>query len=126
MELLDTPGIMAPGAIEKEKALKLGLCHIIRQDLLGTEILCEYLLYQLVKNNLHDCLNIYNIKEPESAVDLLSQVAINRGYLNPGGEPDISQASKTILKDFSDGKLACLSFDFPNEDKIPTGLQVKW
>ena len=126
MELLDTPGIMAPGSIEKEKALKLGLCHIIRQDLLGTEILCEYLFYQLVKNGLQECLNIYKINQPTSVLDLLSQLALKRGLLKPGGEPDIEQASLIILKDFSDGKLACLSFDLPEEQELPPEIEVKW
>lgn len=126
MELLDTPGIMAPGSIEKEKALKLGLCHIIRQDLLGAEILCEYLFYQLLKNNLHHCLDIYGINAPESTEDLLTQVALQRGYLQPGGRPDREQAAQTILKDFSDGKLANLSFDLPEEDHAAANLEVKW
>lgn len=126
MELLDTPGIMAPGSIEKEKALKLGLCHIIRQDLLGTEILCEYLLYQLVKNNLQSCLEIYNINGLTSGLDFLNQVAVNRGLLSSGGEPDIKLASLTVLKDFSDGKLANLSFDYLEEQEAPEGLEVNW
>ena len=126
MELLDTPGIMAPGSIEKEKALKLGLCHIIRQDLLGTEILCEYLLYQLVKNNLQSCLEIYNINEFTGGLDFLNQVAVSRGLLSSGGEPDIKLASLTVLKDFSDGKLANLSFDYLEEQEAPEGLEVNW
>ena len=126
MELLDTPGIMAPGSIEKEKALKMGLCHIIRQDLLGTEILCEYLLYQLVKNGLQDCLDLYNIKEMKDITSVLSQLALNRGCVKPGGEPDLKQASLIMLKDFSDGKLAKLSFDLPYEQEIPEGVEVKW
>lgn len=126
MELLDTPGIMAPGAIEKEKALKLGLCHIIRQDLLGTEILCEYLLYQLVKNGLQDCLDIYNIKELKDITGALTQLAENRGCVKPGGEADLKQASLIMLKDFSDGKLAKLSFDLPYDLETPEGVEVKW
>ncbi|MCM8539794.1 MAG: ribosome biogenesis GTPase YlqF [Lentisphaeraceae bacterium] len=126
MELLDTPGIMAPGSIEKEKALKLGLCHIIRQDLLGTEILCEYLLYQLVKNGLQDCLDVYNIKELKDITGVLSQLAESRGCIKPGNEPDLKQASLIMLKDFSDGKLANLSFDLPYEQETPEGVEVKW
>ena len=126
MELLDTPGIMAPGSIEKEKALKLGLCHIIRQDLLGTEILCEYLLYQLVKNGLQDCLEIYNIKDIKNITDVLTQLAENRGCRKSGGEADLKQASLIMLKDFSDGKLAKLSFDYPEERENPEGIEIKW
>ncbi len=126
MELLDTPGIMAPGAIEKEQALKLGLCHIIRQDLIGTEFLCEYLLYQLIINNLLDCLKIYNVENPADGVDFLRQVAKNRHLLLPGGELDTKLASQIILKDFSDGKLVNLSFDLFVPNPEIKGVEVQW
>jgi ribosome biogenesis GTPase A len=126
MELLDTPGIMMPGSLEKEKALKLGLCHIIRQDLLGTEILCEYLLYQLCKNKLQSRVSMYNIEEPESAADFLKKVAIARGCMKPGGEPDPIKASLIVLKDFSVGKFGSFSLDLPEERDLPEGLEINW
>ena len=105
----------------------MGLCHIIRQDLLGTEILCEYLLYQLCKNNLKDRVSLYNIEEPESVTDLLTNVAISRKCLKPGGEPDLKKASLIVLKDYSDGKLGSFSMDLPDgETDLPQGVEVIW
>ena len=126
IELLDTPGIMMPGSLEKEKALKLGLCHIIRQDLLGTEILCEYLLYQLYKNNLQSRTSMYKIEDPTSCNDFLYKVAIARGCIKPGGEPDPIKASLIVLKDFTEGKFGNFSLDSPEEKELPEGVEINW
>ncbi|MCM8537114.1 MAG: ribosome biogenesis GTPase YlqF [Lentisphaeraceae bacterium] len=127
IELLDTPGIMMPGSLDKERVLKLGLCHIIKQSLLGTTFLCEYLLYQLLKNGKLARLAHYNLETPETNINgLLTQIAISRGCLKPGGEPDLEQASLIMLKDYSDGKLGRLILDDPENKELPEGLEILW
>ena len=127
IELLDTPGIMVPGSLNKERVLKLGLCHIIKQQLLGTTFLCEYLLYQLIRNNKLNALSFYKIEEPETEINkLLEQIAIARGCLKPGGDPDIDQASLIMLKDYSDGKLGRLVLDEVTPQPLPEGLEIIW
>ncbi|NQZ57424.1 MAG: ribosome biogenesis GTPase YlqF [Lentisphaeraceae bacterium] len=130
IELLDTPGIMMPGSIQKEKALRMGLCHIIRQDILGTEVLCEYLLYQLFKNGQQKALSIYGIKEPVADIsETLKHLAIARGCIQPGGEPDKIKASRIMLKDYDEGRFPRMSLDIPGEEEeaeLPDGLEVLW
>jgi ribosome biogenesis GTPase A len=127
IELLDTPGIMVPGSLSKERCLKLGLCHIIKQQLLGTVYLCEYLLFQLIRNNRLKSLNHYKISDPCTDIDgLLEQIAIARGCLKPGGGVDLEQASLIMLKDYSDGKLGRLILDEVEPSELPEGLEITW
>jgi ribosome biogenesis GTPase A len=127
IELLDTPGIMMPGSISKEQALKMGLCHIIRQDLVGPHFLCEYLLYQLFKKKIQNRLSLYNIDSPQPDIqETLKAVAISRGALKSGGEPDREQAALIILKDFSDGRLGKVSLDIPESINQNNDVEIQW
>lgn len=127
VELLDTPGIMVPGSLDKERTLRLGLCHIIKQSLLGTTFLCEYLLYQLIKNNKLQNLSYYKIEDPKTDIDgLLQQIAEARGCIKPGGGFDPEQASLILLKDYSDGKLGRLILDEAEPAPLPEDLSIIW
>jgi len=47
MFMMDSPGIMYPRIHDPETALKLTLTGAIKDKIIGEEILCDYLLYQL-------------------------------------------------------------------------------
>lgn len=127
IELLDTPGIMVPGSLDKERTLRLGLCHIIKQSLLGTTFLCEYLLFQLIKNDKLKNLSYYKIGDPKTEINgLLEQIATARGCLKPGGEVDPEQAALIMLKDYSDGKLGRIILDETETSPLPEGLNIIW
>ena len=48
VRILDTPGIMIPKVDDNEIGLKLALTGAIRDEIVGTDILVEYLLYRLL------------------------------------------------------------------------------
>lgn len=52
MFLYDTPGILTPKVESAEVALKLAACNSVRAQVLGEEIICDYILYHLNKHNL--------------------------------------------------------------------------
>jgi len=46
--------------------------------------------------------------------DILQKIAENRGCLKRGGAIDQPRAESLVLRDFRQGKLGRLSFDYPN------------
>lgn len=106
-ELLDTPGVMWPAVHDKDHELRLGLAGAIKDDLLGEELLAEFLLEAV----LRPCAEkvdwaLYGLDAPPAAAHgLLTAVGQRRGLLKPGGTVDTRQAAIILLKDFRDAKL---------------------
>ncbi len=44
---------------------------------------------------------------------MISDIALKRGCLKKGGEPDISKASKLILDDFRSGRMGKITLEIP-------------
>ena len=57
--LVDSPGVMIPSVIDGELGLKLGLVGNIRENLVGKEIIIEYMLWFLNKYNNQIYWNLY-------------------------------------------------------------------
>ena len=106
-ELLDTPGVMWPAVQDKDHELRLGLAGAIKDDLLGEELLAEYLLEAILRPSAGDVeWALYGLDAPpDTTHELLTAVGRRRGLLKPGGIVDARQAAITLLKDFRDAKL---------------------
>lgn len=117
VELLDTPGILWPRIRNKEHELRLALCGCIKDEVVGTEILGEFLWHELRRLGATACLSLYGIKEaPATGEGFLQAVARRRGMLRPGGIPDLERSSSTVLREFRDGKLGRMSFELPSSE----------
>ena len=117
VELLDTPGILWPKINNRETGLRLAITGAIKDSIVGTSLLSIYLL-RILKRKLPDKLvNLYQLTPEDLALfpeDILQKIAETRGCLKKGGEIDQSRAESLLLRDFRQGKLGRLSFDFPN------------
>ena len=117
VELLDTPGILWPKIKDQETGLRLAITGAIKDSIVGTSLLSIYLL-GILKRKLPDKLvNLYQLTPEDLALfpeDILQKIAETRGCLKKGGEIDQSRAESLLLRDFRQGKLGRLSFDFPN------------
>ena len=116
-ELLDTPGILWPKFEDEEVGLKLAMIGSINDNILDTETLCtEYINLMMVVNS-NFIKNRYNVEfdtidEPH---DVLEKIAVSRGFIKKGGEPDCERTAKIVLDEFRGGKIGKITLEMPED-----------
>ena len=119
VELLDTPGILWPKIKDRETGLRLAITGAIKDSIVGTSQLSIYLI-GILKQKLPDKLQKFYQLTPENLAlfpeEILQKIAENRGCLKRGGAVDQHRAESLLLRDFRQGKLGRLSFDYPKPD----------
>ncbi|HCN07868.1 MAG TPA: ribosome biogenesis GTPase YlqF [Lentisphaeria bacterium] len=114
VELMDTPGIMYPHIETAETALKLGVIAAIKPELVGVELLAEYLLHVFNDQQCLDFKKFYGLDfYPDFVDDLLDGIGRRRGMLLPGDEVDRTLAASTFLNDFREGNIGTISLEMP-------------
>ena len=116
VELLDTPGILWPKIENREAGLRLAITGAIKDSIVGTSLLSDYLLGILLLQSQEQLLKHFHLTEENLELlpaDLLEKIAEKRGCLKSGGEIDHPRAESLVLRDFRAGKLGRLSFDLP-------------
>ena len=119
VELLDTPGILWPKIENREAGLRLTITGAIKDSIVGTSLLSDYLLGILMLKAPERLLQNYQLTEENLELlpaDLLEKIAEKRGCLKSGGAIDHRRAESLVLLDFRAGKLGRLSFDQPETD----------
>ncbi|XP_034950051.1 mitochondrial GTPase 1 isoform X2 [Chelonus insularis] len=75
--VLDTPGILTPNIRDIETGLKLALVGCLQDHLVGQEVLADYLLYWLNKNQRFEYVDKLELKKPNDNIfEVLATVAI--------------------------------------------------
>ncbi len=118
VELLDTPGILWPKIDNREAGLRLTITGAIKDSIVGTSLLSEFLLNEIKNRSPEDLLTHYKLTEEQLdlvAGELLEAIAVKRGCLKGGGEIDHHRAEDMLLRDFRAGKLGRMSFDMPED-----------
>ena len=116
VELLDTPGILWPKIENHEVGMRLAITGAIKDSIVGTSLLSDYLLAILKQKESQQLQNLYKLAPEDidlSPGDLLEKIAENRGCLKSGGAIDQPRAESMLLREFRAGKLGRLSFDIP-------------
>lgn len=112
IELMDTPGLMWPKVENEEQGLKLALLGIVGENAYQEEEVALYLLEVLkarFPDTLRDTLKIQD--GDRTAIELLEQIARQRGHLLKGGQLDLGKTCAALLQDFRKGRLGRLSLD---------------
>lgn len=120
VELLDTPGVMAPRLSDAETGLRLGLVAALKDEHMGEELLAKYLFYQMQGQERCEPIRFYGLRpQPDSAEELLDGICRRRGLLLGGGAPNLHLAAQTLLRDWRDGKLGCWTLELPPTEDDP-------
>nr|ACO10231.1 Mitochondrial GTPase 1, mitochondrial precursor [Caligus rogercresseyi] len=130
--LWDSPGIVFPSLNDSHVALKLAVCKCIRDDLIGEEIVADYLLFHLNKQAVFKYVKVLGLSAPTDDIQsLLLQVALrfnwNKNVKNLATNqiemiPNKHQASLHFLKLFRMGKLGRVNLDaldLHNQENAP-------
>lgn len=115
VELLDTPGILWPKFDNEKIANDLAFIGSINDQILNlTELSLKFI--ESVKNDYAGIFTSrYDIEEKDDGVTMLGDIAIARGCLKKGGEPDYDKAAALIFDDFRSGKLGKISIEKPQD-----------
>ncbi|MCR5628294.1 ribosome biogenesis GTPase YlqF [Eubacterium sp.] len=112
IELLDTPGILWPKFESNEVGLNLALIGSINDEILNLDDL-SYELIERLKDNYNGLLaEKYNINEEDNEIKILSDIAVNRGCIAKGGEPDIEKAAKLLFDDYRNGRIGKITLEY--------------
>lgn len=114
VELLDTPGILPPVVEKDEHAIWLSLIHAIPDTIVGEEEPAIYLINMFKKLKSEEFKTRYKLEALDlELVEMLDQIAKNRGFLKQKGMPDYDRTYKAILHDFRQGELGRVCFEKP-------------
>lgn len=113
VELLDTPGVLWPRIRDKEHELRLGLLGCIRDEVLGAELLAEFLWVELSRQPAGAVTwQLYDQTAPPPTFEaFMAAVARRRGLLRSGGRVDPERTATAVLKDFRDGRLGRITLE---------------
>jgi ribosome biogenesis GTPase A len=114
VELLDTPGILWPKIENHEEGMRLAITGAIKDSIVGTSLLSDYLLTVLKQKEPEQLQQLYKLAPEDIDLlpgDLLEKIAVKRGCLKGGGAIDHPRAESMLLREFRAGKLGRLSFD---------------
>lgn len=114
LELLDTPGVMAPIIDTYEQGIWLCAIHAIPDKVVTPEIPACYIVEHFIKKRSVVFKEHYKIKEfNNDLVETLNEIATNRGCVRKKNEFDYERVYQLILNDFRKGELGPVSFGLP-------------
>ncbi|NXQ58541.1 MTG1 GTPase, partial [Anthoscopus minutus] len=123
MYLVDTPGVLPPRLGDVETGMKLALCGAIRDHLVGEDVMADYLLYALNKQQQFGYVQHYGLGQPCDHIEsLLKHVALAQGrtqkvkVLTGTGNVNMMMlnypaAAYEFLRDFRAGRLGRVTLD---------------
>ena len=113
LELLDTPGILWPKFEDEKVGLHLAMTGSINDEILHEDELAVSIITFMAENYGGRINERYKTEEDIDKYEILKNIALNRGCLVKGGEPDLSKASKLLIDDFRSGKLGKITIERP-------------
>lgn len=116
VELLDTPGVLWPSISDKCHELLLTVLGNIKDEVVGINMVAEYLILKLRETAASDPFVKLDLPEsPALPTEFLAVLALRRGLLLPGGLPDCERAAVALLKEFRNGRLGRYTLQSPQE-----------
>ena len=116
--LLDSPGIVFD---PEAGAASLALRSVVKVEQLEEPTEAVELLLSRVKKDV--LMQRYRIPQFEGAQEFLVQIAKRRGLLRKGGVPNIPQAAKAVISDFTSGKIPFWS-EPPKREGVHVGASI--
>ena len=106
MQLLDTPGILWPKFEDPEVGLNLAFCGSIKDEILDMATLALELIKVLAADYPELLMERYKLDSlSEDGLENMEAIALKRGFILPGKRIDYERCAKTVLDEFSGGKI---------------------
>lgn len=111
LELLDTPGILAPKIEREEVGFNLALIGSINDEILNREELALYFIAMARRRKLTAFFERYGVDEDLEEHEMLNAIAQTHGALLKGSQPDTRKAALIIIDDLRSGRLGRITVD---------------
>ncbi|XP_037026318.1 mitochondrial GTPase 1 [Bradysia coprophila] len=120
MYLLDTPGILTPNVKDVETGMKLALCSCLQDHLVGPQLIADYMLYWLNRNQEFEYVDRVGLSNPtDNIVEVLVSCAkmfnkyrkVKMFEAETLLKPDLDSAAHLFLKMFRLGDLGHFNLD---------------
>ena len=111
VELMDTPGLLWPRFEDQTVGEKIALIGSMPDDILNREELALDLIRVLETTSTGKLKARYEVPEDENFAAVLEGIALRRGCLKKGGEPDTEKAAGVLLDDFRSGRIGRITLD---------------
>lgn len=117
VELLDTPGILAPKFEDQEVAKKLAYTGAIKDEIMNTELL-SYSLCELLRDNYPNLLCArYKLDSVDGLQghEILEKISRKRGFIISGGEIDTERGANMLLDELRGAKIGNITLETPDD-----------
>lgn len=117
VELLDTPGILAPKFEDQEVAKRLAYTGAIKDEIMDTELLAYSLCEYLSKNYADLLCARYKLDTADNLEghEILEKIGRKRGFVISGGEVDMERAANMVLDELRAAKIGNITLERPDE-----------
>lgn len=110
IELLDTPGAMAPSLSNQSLAVRLAYVGCLNDDVLDMDDICLSLLSELYEKYPQRLRERYGV-EGGTPLEMLDCVCSRMGFVVRGGGYDYDRSYRAVIDDFRKGRLGRLTLD---------------
>ncbi len=114
--LLDTPGVLWPKFESQEIGMNLAFIGSIKDEILNKDDIAIALI-KFLKANYSGALNArYKVNEDATELEILEEIAKNRGFILKGNELDVYKAINILVDEFRNGLLGRISLEEPLDE----------
>lgn len=110
--LLDTPGVLWPKFETENMGLNLAFTGAIKDEIMDIENLAYKFVEFMSKYYMDNLCERYNLTEKfDETIQVIEQIAVNRGKVLKGNRIDYFSVSNLILDDFRKGNLGKITLE---------------
>ena len=110
--LLDTPGVLWPKFETENMGLNLAFTGAIKDEIMNIENLAYKFVKFMSKYYMDNLCERYNLTEKfDEIIQVIEQIAVNRGKVLKGNRIDYFSVSNLILDDFRKGNLGKITLE---------------
>lgn len=110
--LLDTPGVLWPKFETENMGLNLAFTGAIKDEIMNIENLAYKFVEFMSKYYMDNLCERYNLTEKfDEIIQVIEQIAVNRGKVLKGNRIDYFSVSNLILDDFRKGNLGKITLE---------------
>ncbi|KAK0723801.1 P-loop containing nucleoside triphosphate hydrolase protein [Apiosordaria backusii] len=123
--IVDTPGVFVPYVSEPEAMLKLALVGCVKDGIISSVTVADYLLYRLNLTRSGVYVERFGMPGPTNDVHQFLRAAARRtGKLKRGGDESLEHAADWVIQEWRRGNLGRLLLDEVTPTRLEEALQL--
>lgn len=113
VEVMDTPGVLWPKFDDPAVGEMLAFTGAVKDTIIDIEQLALRLIEVLTPAYEQNICERFKVEPDKDALHMLEKIAVRRGMLIRGGEPDTERASVMLIDEFRAGKIGRITLEMP-------------